>query len=343
MDNSVPQNVAVVQPLPGIGDMIWHLPHIRAIAAHVGGPITLLAKPRSLADQIFQAESTVRDVLWVDRNPERRQGTHDGGRGWMRLAASLRNRRFSAVYILHHSRTLAFLMLAAGIPARYGYGYGAQRWFLNRGPYLPGSTFPLHPFEQANAWLSAAGIVIGEGEPVLPVAASARAALRARLGSLDDPMVAIGVGSSEPYKQWGADRFAGLVAGLHALGWQRLVLVGGPAEAHLIDAIRAQSGDAARHLTSAVGWPLPEVAALFEASRFYVGNDTGVMNMAAAVGIRTYSLFGATPPFHHSNRIVAITPPGGVDKATGMARITVDAVLDAIRVDQERLAIHVRG
>ena len=28
--------VAVVQPLPGIGDTIWHLPHIRAIAAHVG-------------------------------------------------------------------------------------------------------------------------------------------------------------------------------------------------------------------------------------------------------------------------------------------------------------------
>ena len=45
--------VAVVQPLPGIGDMIWHLPHIRAIAAHVGQPVTLIAKPRSAADQIF--------------------------------------------------------------------------------------------------------------------------------------------------------------------------------------------------------------------------------------------------------------------------------------------------
>jgi heptosyltransferase-2 len=337
MDSPEPRNVAVVQPLPGIGDMIWHLPHIRAIAAHVGGPITLLAKPRSLADQIFQAETTVRDVLWVDRNPERRHGAHDGGRGWMRLMASLRDRRFSAVYILHHSRTLAFLMLAAGIPARYGYGYGTQRLFLNRRPFLPASTFPLHPFEQANAWLAAAGIPMAEGEPVLPVAETARAALRTRLGVLDQAPVAIGVGSSEPYKQWGADRFAGLAAGLHKLGWTQLVLVGGPAEASLIDAIRAQVGDTAPHITAAVGWALPEVAALFEASHFYVGNDTGVMNMAAAVGIRTYSLFGATPPFHHSSRIVAITPPGGVDKACGMMRITVDAVLQAIRADRETL------
>ena len=66
--------VAFVQPLPGIGDMIWHLPHIRAIAAHVGEPVTLITKPRSAADQIFSAERTIRDVFWLDRNPEARRG-----------------------------------------------------------------------------------------------------------------------------------------------------------------------------------------------------------------------------------------------------------------------------
>src|SRR5690242_3269509 len=97
------RNVAVIQPLPGIGDMIWHLPHIRAIAAHVGGPITLLAKPRSRADELFQAEPSVGEVLWVDRNPAGRAGGHDGGRGWYRLIRTMRARRFSAVYLLHHS------------------------------------------------------------------------------------------------------------------------------------------------------------------------------------------------------------------------------------------------
>jgi heptosyltransferase II len=335
MDRPAPPNVAVVQPLPGIGDMIWHLPHIRAIAHHVGAPVTLLAKPRSLADQIFQAETTIRDVLWVDRNPERRQGAHDGSRGWFRLVASLRAKRFSDVFILHHSRTLAFLMMAAGIPVRRGYGYGSQRWFLNKGPYLPSSVFPHHPFEQANAWLAAAGIPLVEGEPVLPVSEDARRAVSARFGDASAAMVAIGVGSSEPYKQWGAEKFAALIEALAGMGWTRTALVGGPAEAALIEQIttRVRSEHSVPQPDAAIGWSLPEVAALFEASRFYVGNDTGVMNMAAAVGIPTFSLFGATPPFHHSSRIVAVTPPGGVSKDDGMARITVDAVIAAIQAN----------
>jgi heptosyltransferase-2 len=90
----------------------------------------------------------------------------------------------------------------------------------------------------------------------------------------------------------------------------------------------------ARDVAMALNWNLSEVAALFRVSRFYVGNDTGVMNMAAAVGIPTYCLFGAVPPFYHSSRIVPITPPGGVSKTDGMARLSVGQVLTKIEADQ---------
>jgi len=143
--------VAVVQPLPGIGDMIWHLPHIRAIAAHVGEPVTLITKPRSAADQIFSAEQTVRDVFWLDRNPDGRHGEHDGGSGFFRAVTAMRARRFDAVYILHHSKTIACQTMLAGIPTRFGYGYGIQGWFLNRPPRLPDEILRLHPFDQATS------------------------------------------------------------------------------------------------------------------------------------------------------------------------------------------------
>jgi heptosyltransferase-2 len=114
--------MAVIQPLPGIGDMIWHLPHIRAIAAAARHEITLIAKPRSAAKDIFAAEDTIADVLWMDRNPERRRGTHDGPSGLLHLIATLRARKFETVVILHHSRTLACAAMAAGVPRRQGYG-----------------------------------------------------------------------------------------------------------------------------------------------------------------------------------------------------------------------------
>jgi heptosyltransferase-2 len=323
--------VAVVQPLPGIGDMIWHLPHIRVIAAHVHEPVTLIAKPRSAADQIFSAEQTIRDVFWLDRNPERRRGEHDGGTGFFRMVTALRARQFDAVYLLHHSTTIAAIAMLAGIPERHGYGYGIQGWFLNRPPRLPRRILRQHPFDQATAWLGAAGIQMAEAEPVLPVMPFAIEMVRSRLGP-KETWIAIGIGSSEPYKQWGAARFAALADALASQGAGRLILVGGNAEAAL--AAEIQSLAHTNEITTAIAWNLSEVAALFRLSKFYIGNDTGVMNIAAAVGIRTYCLFGAVPPLHHSSRIIAITPPGGVSKSGGMAGLSVEQVLAEIEADQ---------
>jgi heptosyltransferase-2 len=323
------KSVAIVQPLPGIGDMIWHLPHIRAIAAHVGHPITLIAKPRSRADQIFSAENTVRDVLWLDRNPEQRRGQHDGGGGFMRMVTTLRARRFDAIYLLHHSKSIALLTMLAGIPARYGYGYGVQAWFMNRPPILPDRILREHPFDQATVWLNAAGIPMAEAEPILPVTEAALGKVRDQVGSAP---VAIGIGSSASYRQWGADRFAALARALAVKGVTNLVLVGGNAEASL--ATEIQSSAPAATITSALSWTLPEIAALLSVSEYYVGNDTGFMNMAAAVGIRTYCLSGAVPPIRHSSRILPITPPGGISRVDGMARITVEQVLAEIDSDQ---------
>ena len=321
--------VAVIQPLPGIGDTIWHLPHIRAIAAHVGGPVTLIAKPRSAAHQIFAAEQTVADYLWIDRNPDNRRG-QDDGLGALGFVARLRRQRFDRLYLLHHSKTLALWTALAGIPERFGYGFGVQRLFLNRRPFLAPADLRLHPYRQATLWLQHAGIPLGETEPFLPVAPATRATVRDRLGD-SVPMAMLGLGSSEPYKQWGATNFAALAEALLRQGWPRVALVGGHAEAALADEIATRLGDMAPGAVRAIGWTLGEVAALCGESAFYAGNDTGVMNIAAAVGIQTFGLFGATEPLLHSARIVPIEPPGGYEKNAGTARITVAAVLETIR------------
>ncbi len=326
------RRVAVIQPLPGIGDMIWHLPHIRAVAHWVGHPVTLVAKPRSAANELFADEQTIEDVLWLDRNPERRRGRHDGIGGFFSLIAALRARSFDAVVVMHHSRMLAAAAFAARIPQRYGYGYGMQRWFLNRPPFLPPATLAQHPYEQATAWLKAASIPIREDEPSLSVSGARRSAARQKLGVTTGSFVAIGIGTSESYKQWGLERFVELSHALLEAGWARLVLAAGPAEAELANAIRERVGD---RIDLAIGWKLGDLAALLAEAAFYVGNDTGVMNLAAAVGIRTYGLFGAVPPFHHSRAILPVLPPDGrPDIPTGMARITTAAVLDAIKSDR---------
>ena len=329
--------VAVVQPLPGIGDMVWHLPHIRAIAAHLGQPVTLIAKPRSLADQLWAGDPAVADILWVDLNPSGRPGRHDGPLGFVRLTRAMRERRFEKMVLLHHSHTLAAAAWLAGIPDRRGYGWGTQRWFLSGGPFLPPEAAKLHQHTRATRFLAAAGIPLPSAAPHFAVTAVESADARAQLAPPPGPFVAIGIGSSETSRQAGTSKLAELASALLDAGWPSVVLLGGPDDRALSDGIKAALGPRAERALPVLGWHMRQTAALLGASAFYVGNNTGVMNLAAAVGVRTYALFGTTPPFHHASQILPIlSPPGGPDD--GMARLTVEAVLAAIMSDRGGLA-----
>jgi heptosyltransferase-2 len=328
--------VAVVQPLPGIGDMVWHVPHIRAIAAFAGAPVTLLTKPRSLADQLLLDEPAVGDIQWLDLNPSGRRGEHDGIGGFRRLVRALRARHFGTIILLHHSEMLAAAAWMAGIPDRRGYGWGRQRWFLSTGPFLPPHMKTTHQHTRATRYLEAAGIPLASAEPALNVPPATREAAKVRLGVAGD-FVAIGIGSSEALRQWGAERFSELAAVLLDAGWRTVVLVGGAEDVAQATRVVNALGERGDRVRLALGWSLADVMGLLTAAAFYIGNNTGVMNIAAAVGIRTYALFGTTRPFDHASQIVAVTAPDtGVHD--GMRRLTVTAALHAIQADRGRLS-----
>ncbi len=330
---SLPLPVAVVQPLPGIGDMVWHVAHIRAVAAAAAAPVTLLAKPRSLADQLLAGEPAVESILWLDLNPAEHRGAHDGIGGLFRLARLMRSHRFGTIILLHHSVSIAAAAWLAGIPQRRGYGWGGQRRFLNTGPFLPSEVALLHQHTRATRYLEAAGVPLASAEPSLAPTTYARAAARRRLGVTAEPFVAVGIGSSEPLRQWGVARFTNLIAEILDAGWPSVVLLGGPEDAAMADTIRSGLGSRAQRVGQALGWHLTELTGLLAEAAFYVGNNTGAMNMAAAVGIRTYALFGTTKPFRHANQIIAITVPD-IGVHDGMTRLTVASVLAAIRADR---------
>jgi heptosyltransferase-2 len=329
--------VAVIQPLPGIGDMVWHLPHIRAIAAHAGGAVTLLTKPRSLADQLLVDEPSIADILWLDLNPAGRRGAHDGLGGFRRLVHELSARDFGTVVLLHHSPLLAAAAWMAHIPDRRGYGWGRQRWFLNTGPFLPPDVKTMHQHTRATRYLAAAGIPLPSAEPMLTVPPAARARAMVRLGATDGGFVAIGIGSSEALRQWGTQRFSELAAALLDAGWRTLVLIGGVEDAAAATTIMQALGGPGDRVRLALGWNLTDVMGVLASADCYIGNNTGVMNIAAALGIRTYALFGTTRPFDHASQIVPVTAPD-IGVHDGMTRLTATAVLQAIHADRGGLS-----
>ena len=318
-------HLALVQPRVGIGDMVWHLPHIAALVAAWPGPVTLLARPRSCADQLVDLP-----VMWIERDQWLPGGRHQGVRGAARLVSELRAARFDAAVLLTRSRLLTLAMVAAGVPVRHGYGVGRFQRALLRPPYLPSGAERLHPHAQAGAWLLAAGVALPDAEPVMAVPDAARVAVRVRVGR-PGPWAALGIAASDAWKKWPLPSFAALARHMLGAGYGTVLLLGGPAEKANADAILALlPPDEAVRVVPVLGWDLREVAALLAECRVYAGNDTGVLNIAAAVGTRSVGLFGATPVLAHSRLIVPIVPPGGPDGLAGMERIGVGEVVAAI-------------
>lgn len=316
----------VIQPLPGIGDMVWHLPVLHAIAQQSSQHrVDVLTKPRSRADQLLAGDPAIDTVLWL----EREQGRHRGAYGLLRLARELRARTYDEVWILHDSPRYALAARLAGIPRRIGYGPAWRRLLLSRQVVFRKSEMKLHPIAKSGLLLERLGIPRREPEPNLPVAEVALGRVRARFADVAMPWVAVGVGSSEPVKQWGAARFTDLCVRIGRETHASVVLVGGPAEVAMGEAIIQSAAQQGVTVVSALNLSIADTVALLGQSALYVGNDTGFLNIAAATGVDAIGLFGGSPPLSHSVRIHCILPDDGSQPRYGttyMDRISVGAV-----------------
>jgi heptosyltransferase-2 len=239
----------------------------------------------------------------------------------------LRQVGYQRAWVLHGSARYALAARLAGIPERIGYGFGPQALLLNAPVRLPANLRHAHPILRADALLDALGVPRAEPEPRLAVDGAAEQTVVARFAAWPAPWIALGIGSSEPWKQWGGARFAELALALHRRRAGSVFIVGGPAERPLADEVltRVLAGGGAA--ADAVALPLEQTAALLVRCRTYIGNDTGALNMAAALQVPTVGLFGGSAPLTHSRFIHPITPPSG---ERGMMAISVSRVLRAL-------------
>lgn len=321
------QGVLVVQPLPGIGDMVWHLPHLLAIARYEPeGRVSVLTKRRSLADQLLSEIPEIAEIHWLERNP----GRHDGWRGFLHLVGDLRRGRYRKLWILHDSSRYLLAGWLAGIPRRAGIASGWQRLLLSDRPAEPVPRH-LHTVERADWLLRGLSLDLRRRLPLLTARASQRSAIRSRFAACPRPWLALGIGSSDASRQWGTDNFSALVAALLGRWGGSCFLLGGQAERDMAERIM-QVGDASTTIVTLIQQPLQEVIALLAEAQVFIGNDTGMLNLAAACGTASVGLFGhplsawvagSSPCIH------PVYPESGLSHQ-GVGSIRVAAVLAAV-------------
>jgi len=141
-------------------------------------------------------------------------------------------------------------------------------------------------------------------------------------------------------KRWPAERFGDLAVRCSLRG-ASIVVVGGPGDRAAGE--RVLAGQEVRGLSCVGRCDLGTTAALIESCDVFVGNDSGLAHIAAAVGTPVVAIFGPTSPRRYgpvAGAGMVVTPPGGAAPpgslyvgaapAHAVDRIEVEAVWRAL-------------
>ena len=115
----------------------------------------------------------------------------------------------------------------------------------------------------------------------------------ARPGNL---RVAVHPSASGARKRWPAQKFARLGRSLSRDPNRRLLLLEGPLDSDVVNEVRAGLAEDSPRWEPVRIQNLARLAAVLSRCQLYIGNDSGITHLAAALGVRTIALFLETDP-----------------------------------------------
>ncbi len=328
-----------------IGDAVLTLPALKSIRKNFpDARISLLVRP--WVSEIFKENPDIDEVILYGDD-------YRGCAGRLRLARSLRQRKFDTAILLQNAFDAALISWLAGIPERIGYKRDCRGILLTKAVPVRRDVLKRHQVYYYLNLLESAGIRTVEAEPCIYLNGEeikeAGEIISTALPGRGLPLVGINPGAAYgPAKRWPSERFAGLIRRITRELNARVVIFGSAAEAAIADEIVESAGmqppDGPRILNLCGKTGLRELAALISGCDAFVTNDSGPMHMASALFVPVAAIFGstdraATGPFGPGHRVVSRDlpcspclkrecPEKHLECMTG---ITVDEVFEALK------------
>jgi heptosyltransferase-2 len=280
-----------------VGDAIMALPALRAVRGRFPeARIAIVARPY-VAD-IYRGQEICDELIPYDS-----AGAHAGLRGREGLARDLRAQTFDVALLLQNAFDAAWLVWRAGIPERIGYARDGRGLLLTKrigvprlGEIPPHEQFYYLELLRRARWIDS---LAGENHVRLQVGKGqwhrAEETLVAAGARDDVPRIAIGAGASYgSAKCWPPERFAEFVNRVRRENDSDVILFGAASEQKVAEAIKV--GITGRVISLVGKTAIGDLPALFSRCQLFVGNDSGAMHVAAAVGLPVVAIFGPTDP-----------------------------------------------
>jgi ADP-heptose:LPS heptosyltransferase len=275
-------------------------------ATRIGDAVLSSGLIRMLADQIPNARFTIvsgplaaplfAHVPGLDRVIVMEKGKGKGH--WFKLWRQVRHKKWSLIVDLRGSATALFLRRE-------------KRAIWKK---LPG--------EVVHKVVDAARTLKLEGDPPAPhlyITPEVQALADELLGE-GGPILAMGPASNWVGKVWPIERFTQTAAQLLGkdgpMAGGRLLILGGPEDTRMVEELRMASARGRTiDLTGKVD--LLTAYACLRRARLFIGNDSGLMHIAAAAGAPTIGLFGPSDERRYApwgDKAVAVRGPRSFDQ-----------------------------
>lgn len=281
--------------LRSIGDTVLMTPCLQALKDwRPAVEISVVTEP--LAAPVLEGHSLVDRLLVTTKALTSR----------LSMAARLRREGFDVAFNLHGGSTAMLMTAMSGAKHTFGFRYQPGSWLLTERAPAPEALLGrnrIHSVEQQLALLSWAGVPAPRQPRLsLAIASDAEAGARTKLisaglavASLTSLKFAIvAPGAAFESKRWGAREFASVIDHLSSRWRLESIIIAGPGQEPLAREVAGLSDSSPYMLSNVSLAELKAVVGIF--GRVFVGNDSGPMHIAAALGCPVVAVFGSSNP-----------------------------------------------
>ncbi len=323
------KKVCIVYTHHKLGDLIWQLPYIKSISDHHNEKVDLIVREKTQAQKILKDLNHINNIYY--------NNFRKGLAYWIdvfKIKKIFNLEKYGYVYILDKVNKPAIAAKLAGIENIIGPGFKNQKKWITVKNYLDEEDWNLNYSEQSQKLLKINSIPINNKFPDLEVNIDRLKENNSNL-LVKGKKIAFGVDSFEDYKMWYEDDFIKLADLLYKKKFFDFIyLICGPEKSNIAKTIIDKTSN--KYFIDCSNKDLLGVILALKQSSFFVGNNSGPLNLAAALGIKSFGLIANDPISELKySKIEIIKPDNYIDESrsrdrTGMKKLKPEKVYQVI-------------
>ena len=272
-----------------LGNLVVSLSSIVALAKHFRGRNFCLAIDGAYRE-VVESITELDRIIYYPRTELHQSHLLREAVLFLRFIHQIRTTHSDGLIDLQGGNASSLVTLLSGASYRISNSAARRPYLYNEKIDLPAGKHKVRSYSEIAAALS-----VPTDDSYFPLRASEfrRSSLQRSLKvhgiTLEKPIVSIHAGAGNIHKQWTTDGFAEVADWLSARAFQ-VIFVGAGRDLDKIHAVMSALNLKAYNFGGSIS--LGELMALFEMSSLFLGNDSGPMHLAAAVGTPVVALFG---------------------------------------------------